>query len=157
MSRYRGRLADLRAALSWAFGHGNEKGLGIELAAAAIPLWSEMSLAVGVCSNGWPSALDVADTVPCDDLLRAKLACSRAWGLFYARKLRNENEEAWLAAISYARSANNPDYQMRALLGLSYYLMQIGQIDKAIERLEEIRALCKIHGDWPEPPMAIAP
>jgi predicted ATPase/DNA-binding winged helix-turn-helix (wHTH) protein len=98
LSRYRGRLADLRAALSWAFGHGNEKGLGIELTAAAIPLWSEMSLLSE--SQQWVAfALDVADTVPCDDLLKAKLACSRAWGLFYARKLRNENEEAWLAAI----------------------------------------------------------
>jgi predicted ATPase/DNA-binding winged helix-turn-helix (wHTH) protein len=148
LSRYRGRLADLRAALSWAFGHGNEKGLGIELAAAAIPLWSEMSLLSE--SQQWvASALDAADTVPCDDLLKAKLACSRAWGLFYARKLRNENEETWLAAVSYARSANSPDYHMRALLGLSYYLMQIGQIDKAIKRLEELRMLSKIHGDWP--------
>jgi predicted ATPase/DNA-binding winged helix-turn-helix (wHTH) protein len=147
LSRYRGRLADLRAALSWAFGHGNEKALGIELTAAAIPLWSEMSLLSE--SQQWVAfALDVADTVPCDDLLKAKLACSRAWGLFYARKLRNENEEAWLAAISYALSANSPDYQMRALLGLSYYLMQIGQMDKAIKRLEELRALRQIHRDW---------
>lgn len=148
LTRYRGRLADLRAALSWAFGHGNEKGLGIELTAAAIPLWSEMSLLSE--SQQWVAlALEVADTVPCDDLSKAKLACSRAWGLFYARKLRNENEEAWITALSYARSANSPDYQMRALLGLSYYLMQIGQIDKAIERLEELRALRQIHGDWP--------
>jgi len=147
LTRYRGRLADLRAALSWAFGHGNEKGLGIELTAAAIPLWSEMSLLSE--SQQWVAlALEAADTVPCDDILKVKLACSRAWGLFYARKLGNENEEAWLAAISYARSANNSDYQMRALLGLSYYLLQIGQVDKAIERLEEINALRQIHPDW---------
>ena len=147
LSGYRGRLADLRAALSWAFGPGHETALGIELTAAAIPLWSELSLLSE--SQQWVAhALGVADTVPCDDLLKAKLACSRAWGLFYARKLGNENEDAWRAAISYALSADNADYQMRALLGLSYYLLQIGRIDEAVDRLEEICALRRVHRDW---------
>jgi len=147
LSQYRAHLADLRTALSWAFGNGEKKCLGIELTAAAIPLWSEMSLLSE--SLQWVTlALNTAGTVACDDLLKAKLACSRAWGLFYGRKLRNENEEAWLAAISYASSAQSPDYRMRALLGLSYYLMQIGEIDNAINRLNQLRTLCQIHPEW---------
>lgn len=151
LERYRGRLADLRAALSWAFGAGHAPELGIALTAAAIPLWSESSLLSE--SQRWVSlALTTADAMPCDDLLKAKLACSRGWGLFYARKQQNENEDIWLAAIAYAKSAGNPDYHMRALLGLSYYLLQIGHIARAIERLEELGELSRDHQDWPGAP-----
>ncbi len=127
LARYRGRLADTRAALSWAFGEGHAPELGIALTAAAIPLWSEISLLSE--SQRWVSlALSEAEIIPCDDLLRTKLACSRGWGLFYARQHENKNEEIWLSAIAYAKRADKPDYHMRALLGLSYYLLQIGQI-----------------------------
>jgi predicted ATPase/DNA-binding winged helix-turn-helix (wHTH) protein len=147
LSRYRRCLPDLRAALSWAFGPGHAPEIGIQLAAAAIPLWSEVSLLSE--SQQWVAlAFEAAAKSPCDDLLRAKLACSRGWGLFYARKLPHENEDVWRAAITYATSAGSADYHMRALLGLSYYLLQSGQIARAIDRLEELRALSRQHPAW---------
>jgi hypothetical protein len=148
LSCYRRCLADLRAALSWAFGPGKAPELGIELAAAAIPLWSEISSLSE--SQRWVAmALDAATRLPCADLVKAKLACSRGWGLFYARKLADENEHVWLAAIGYATSADNADYHMRALLGLSFYLLQCGQIARAIDCLEELRSLSRKHPEWP--------
>jgi predicted ATPase/DNA-binding winged helix-turn-helix (wHTH) protein len=148
--RYRGRLADLRAALSWAF-EGNDPALGIELTVAAIPLWSEISL-LSEAQQWVALALKMADTFPCDDLLKTKLACSRGWGLFYGRKLGSENEDIWLSAIAHAERAGNFDYHMRGLLGLSFYLLQIGQIGKAIERLEELSDLSQRHRGWPGAP-----
>jgi hypothetical protein len=38
LAQYKRRLDDLRDALSWCFGFGNEPALGIDLTVAAIPL-----------------------------------------------------------------------------------------------------------------------
>ncbi len=104
--RYLGRIADLRAALSWAFGEEGDPVLGIRLTVAAITLWSETSI-LSEAQARLESALALAKTIECDDLSKAKLACALGWSLFYARKLSNENESAWLDAIAFARRAKD--------------------------------------------------
>ena len=138
--RYLGRIADLRAALSWAFGEEGDTLLGIRLTVAAITLWSETSI-LSEAQARLEDALALAKTVACDDLSKAKLACALGWSLFYARKMSNENEVAWLDAIAFARRAGNIEYQQRALVGFAFYLLQIGEIARAITHLEEATAL----------------
>lgn len=140
--RYLGRIADLRAALSWAFGEGGDPLLGIKLTVAGITLWSETSI-LSEAQARLQTALALAQSIACDDLLKAKLACALGWSLFYARKLSNENELAWLDAIAFARCAGDIEYQQRALVGFAFYLLQIGQIPRAIAYLEEATSLAK--------------
>ena len=134
--RYLGRIADLRAALSWAFGEEGDPVLGIRLTAAAITLWSETSI-LSEAQARLETALAMAKTIECDDLSKAKLACALGWSLFYARKMSNENELAWLDAIAFARRAGDIEYQQRALVGFAFYLLQIGCVPRAINYLEE--------------------
>ncbi|MBR0852925.1 helix-turn-helix transcriptional regulator [Bradyrhizobium liaoningense] len=138
--RYLGRIADLRAALSWAFGEDGDPVLGIRLTVAGITLWSETSI-LSEAQARLASALALAKTTQCDDLLKAKLACALGWSLFYARKMSNENEIAWLDAIAFARRAGNLEYQQRALVGFAFYLLQIGHVPRAITYLEEATGL----------------
>lgn len=138
--RYLGRIADLRTALSWSFGEQGDAMLGIRLAVAAITLWSETSI-LSEAQARLEVALALAKRVPCDDLSKAKLACALGWSLFYARKSSNENEVAWLDAIAFARRAGSIDYQQRALVGFAFYLLQIGEIARAITYLEEATSL----------------
>ncbi|MGX1321272.1 putative ATPase/DNA-binding winged helix-turn-helix (wHTH) protein [Bradyrhizobium sp. USDA 377] len=138
--RYLGRIADLRAALSWAFGEEGDPVLGIRLTVAAITLWSETFI-LSEAQAGLEDALALAKTVACDDLSKAKLACALGWSLFYARNMSNENEVAWLDAIAFARRAGSIEYQQRALVGFAFYLLQIGQVPRAITYLEEATAL----------------
>ena len=138
--RYLGRIADLRAALSWAFSTEGDAALGIRLAVAAITLWSETSI-LSEAQTRLEGALALAKTIACDDLSKAKLACALGWSLFYARKMSNENEVAWLDAIAFARRAGNREYQQRALVGFGFYLLQIGQVPRAIICLEEATEL----------------
>lgn len=134
--RYLGRIADLRAALSWAFGDEGDPALGIRLAVAAITLWSETSI-LSEAQGRLQAALALAKTIECDDLSKAKLACALGWSLFYARKMSNENEIAWLDAIAFAKRAKDMEYQQRALAGFAFYLLQIGNVARAISYLEE--------------------
>jgi predicted ATPase len=140
--RYLGRIADLRAALSWAFGAEGDPVLGIRLTVAAITLWSETSI-LSEAQARLESALALAKTIECDDLLKAKLTCALGWSLFYARKLSNENEIAWLDAIAFARRAKDLEYQQRALVGFAFYLLQIGNVARAITYLEESAKLAE--------------
>jgi len=140
--RYLDRIADLRAALSWAFGGEGDSILGIRLTVAAITLWSETSI-LSEAQARLEFALALAKAIECDDLLKAKLACALGWSLFYARKLSNENEVAWLDAIAFARRAKDLDYQQRALVGFAFYLLQIGNIPRAITYLEESAELAE--------------
>ncbi|MBR0710311.1 ATP-binding protein [Bradyrhizobium liaoningense] len=137
--RYLGRIADLRAALSWAVGEEGDPVLGIRLAVAAITLWSETFI-LSEAQARLEDALALAKTVACDDLSKAKIACALGWSLFYARNMSNENEIAWLDAIAFARRAGSIEYQQRALVGFSFYLLQIGEIPRAITYLEEATA-----------------
>ncbi|MFB6421071.1 ATP-binding protein [Bradyrhizobium tunisiense] len=138
--RYLGRIADLRTALSWSFGEQGDAILGIRLAVAAIPLWSETFI-LSEAQARLESALALAKSVACDDLSKAKLACAVGWSLFYARKISNENEVAWLDAIAFARRADSIEYKQRALVGFAFYLLQIGEVARAITYLEEATSL----------------
>ncbi len=149
--RYLGRLADLRTALSWAFGAGGEPVLGIRLTVAALPLWWEASLLSEAQARA-EAALKLAQTIPCDDLLRTKLACARAWSMLYARKLVPESEQAWLDAIAFAERAGSLAYRLRALVGFSLYLIFTGRVARAIKPLEKIGALSERHQDWSAAP-----
>ena len=140
--RYLGRIADLRTALSWAFGEEGDSDLGIKLTVAAITLWSETSI-LSEAQARLETALALAKTIECDDLSKAKLACALGWSLFYARKMSNENEVAWLDAISFARRAKDIEYQQRALVGFAFYLLQIGCVPRAIAHLEESAGLAE--------------
>lgn len=147
INRYRSRLADLRTALTWALDNGNEPELGIRLTVAAIPLWFETSL-VSEAQTRIEAALKLAETFPCDDLLKTKLACARAWNLAYSRKVVPELGDAWLAAIDLAKRPGNVSYILQAVLGLSLYLLETGSIPKAIESLKELNDLSERHRDW---------
>jgi predicted ATPase/DNA-binding winged helix-turn-helix (wHTH) protein len=140
--RYLGRISDLRTALSWAFSEEGDPVLGIKLTVAAITLWSETSI-LSEAQARLEFALALAETIDCDDLSKAKLACALGWSLFYARKMSNENEVAWLAAIAFARRANDLEYQQRALVGFAFYLLQIGNVARAIAHLEESAELAE--------------
>lgn len=145
--RYLGRIADVRSALAWAFGDGGDPALGVRLTVATIPLWFERSL-MSETQNRVEVALDHAEKIGSDDLLKAKLAISRAWCLNYARTFVPEIEDIWLSALALARRAGNLAFELQALAGLAIYLGRVGRIRHVIERLEEFRTLCAQHQDW---------
>ncbi|WP_428662737.1 ATP-binding protein [Reyranella sp.] len=144
---YLGRTADVQAAFAWAFGDPGDAALGVRLTVATIPLWFETSL-IAEAQGRVEVALEHAETFRCDDLLKTKLAMSRAWSMMYARTYVAEIEKAWLTAMVFAGRAGNLAYELQALVGLAIYLMRIGRIADSIGRLEQFRAICARRQDW---------
>ena len=87
------------------------------------------------------TALSLAKSIACDDLLRAKLACALGWSSVLRAQTFEPDALAWLDATAFARRAGDVEYQQRALVGFAFYLLQIGQIPRAITYLEEATAL----------------
>ncbi|TPG59647.1 transcriptional regulator [Roseomonas nepalensis] len=146
VARHRDRLPDLRAALSWALDAGKEPGLGVRLAAAALPLWFELS-ALAEARRWTDAALGHARAAPCDGLALAKLADFRAWVMVYEARPMHEVEDAWLVALQAAERARQAGQHLRALAALALYLIQTGRIRQGLTRLEEFRALSATMGN----------
>lgn len=145
--RYLGRIGDVRAALAWLFGDGGDAALGVRLTVATIPLWFEKSL-ISETQHRVEMALDHAEKIGSSDLLKAKLAISRAWCMNYARTFVPEIEHIWLTALALAKRAGNLAFELQSLAGLAIYYGRVGRIRQTIERLEEFRTLCARHQDW---------
>ncbi|MBV8189281.1 MAG: winged helix-turn-helix domain-containing protein, partial [Alphaproteobacteria bacterium] len=153
--RYLDRLPDLRAVLTWAFGPGRSPELGVRLVKASLPFWFAVALMSEALARV-EEALNHAESTS-DDLLKAKLACSRGWILLYSRSRTPQIEDAWLAAISLARRAHDADYLLDALAGLAHYYLDTGRILEGAERVNEYGELAAGHQNWtPEGLRALA-
>jgi predicted ATPase/DNA-binding winged helix-turn-helix (wHTH) protein len=149
-SRYLDRLPDLRAVLTWAFGSGRSPELGVRLVKASLPFWFAVALLSEALA--WvEDALHHAESTS-DDLLKTRLACSRAWIQLYTRAFVPESEDAWLAAISHARRAGDIGYQLHSLVGLAQHNMYFGRLAEAATRLNEYRELSTRHQNWSAAP-----
>jgi hypothetical protein len=67
-------IADLRAALDWAFAPGGNPSLGVRVAAALAPLWFKMLLLLAELRRYLEHAIAVSEaTVEIDDAVRIRL------------------------------------------------------------------------------------
>jgi len=145
--RYRDRLPDLRAVLTWAFGPGRCLELGVRLVKTSLPFWFAVAL-MSEALTRVEEALNLAESTS-DDLLKTELACSRGWILMYSRSRIPQVEDAWVAAISHARRAGDVSYQLHALVGLAHYYLDTGRIPEGAKRLDEYGELAGPHQNWP--------
>jgi predicted ATPase len=144
--RYLHRLPDLRAVLTWAFGPGRCPALGVRLVKASLPFWFAIAMLSEALARVEEALNEAESTL--DDLLKTKLACSRAWILIFAGTRIPQTEEAWLDAISLARRAGDVGYQLHALVGLGFHSMNNGRLAEAAMWLDEFRELSVRHENW---------
>ena len=141
--RYLGRIADLRAALSWAFGEEGDPVLGIRLSVSAITLWSETSI-LSEAQARLEFALALAKTIECDDLLRRQSSPVPSDGACFTHaKSRTKTRWPGSTPSPLQGAPRNLEYQQRALVGFAFYLLQIGNIPRAITYLEEAAELAE--------------
>lgn len=135
-----GLANDLRLALDWAFGEEGDPGLGIRLAASAIPLWDELS-SVGESNRNVRRALASSGLATCGPRERMKLATAHAWSLGYTERFGPEAVAAWRESLRLAELVGDTDYQLRSLWGLSSVLCFNGRYRQALASLARFRAM----------------
>lgn len=128
-----GLLAEIRAALTWAFSAVGDPKSGIALTVAAIPVWLRLSL-VSECRQRVEEALaQYGDRDGEDDGIVLKLQTARGWSLMYSAGSARETSDVWQVAHALAEQLNDNDYRLRSLWGLWAGNMKSAAFDQALD------------------------
>ena len=124
---YASHLDNLRAAIDWAFSPQGDMVMAVELTAAAVPLWVQLSL-VDECYRRVSQVLERIETLAAPDpTLQMKLLSALGGSLLYVKGPTQETEDAWTKALAFAETVGDFEYQMRAVWGLWVHHMNRGE------------------------------
>jgi len=141
---YSSRLNDLHASLSWAFGGYGDPTVGVALTAASLSIWRETSLVAE--ARMWIGTALASEAVNrCEAVVKSKLLLARAWTMMLSRPYGEDLGHILLSAFEFGREAGCIEYQLQALLGLSYLAIGTGHIGRSVAWLEEFRLLADRH------------
>jgi predicted ATPase/DNA-binding winged helix-turn-helix (wHTH) protein len=139
LTDYGHQIANLRAALDWAFSPGGDASVGVALTAAAVPLWMHLSL-MEESRGRVEQALAALGTAADQDARREmKLHAALAASLIQARGPDPELRAVSAKALELAERLDDADYQLRSLYGL--WLSHNGGSARALELAQRFCAL----------------
>ncbi len=113
-------IGNLRAALDWAFGEAGDACVGVELAAAAVPLLFDMSL-LDECMKRAAEALRVIERLDRSDEFRSaalRLSVAYAAALAYSDGPVDAVSHEWAKVLSGAVALRDLEVEARAIWGL---------------------------------------
>jgi predicted ATPase/DNA-binding winged helix-turn-helix (wHTH) protein len=148
LDAYRYHIDNLRAALDWAFSPEGDASIGVALTATAAPLWMRSSLLDecrgrverAIAALGPGAGRDARDEMK----LHAALGAS----LIYAKGAVREIGAAWTRALELAESLGDAEYQLRSLLGLSFFQTASGRHRTALALAQRF---CDLTAQRPDP------
>jgi predicted ATPase len=115
---YGPHIDNLRAVLDWAFSSDGDAAIGVELTAAAVPLWTHLSL-LDECRTRVERALaTIKGEEKAEARREMKLHAALGASLMYTRGAVPEMTAAWTKTLEVAESLDNAEYQLRSLWGL---------------------------------------
>jgi predicted ATPase/DNA-binding winged helix-turn-helix (wHTH) protein len=147
LATYTPEIDDLRTALDWANSPAGDTMVGISLAAAAVPLWCQMSL-IGECRAHAERALAALDKAGIeDDRRKMKLYAAVAPSQMYTSNVVRDTASAWMMALNLAEKLDDVDYQLRALWGLWGTCLNRGEFREALEHAKRFSYLAANKAD----------
>ena len=117
LTDYAREIDNLRTALDWAFSSNGDVTIGVALTAAAVPLWTRLSLLLE-CRTRVERALAAFTAGGTDARREMKLQAALGASLNFTGGTVREILIAWRSALNLAERVGDVDYQLRALFGL---------------------------------------
>lgn len=140
-------IDDIRSALAWTLSSDEDAVLGIRLAVAALPLWSELSL-VGECRDTSKRALARLDAMPIpDQRMRAHLLLGMAIASIYVPQDVEAHRCTWERALQAARAGGDPDLLAQVLSVIARCEMLTGRHTDGLGHVHELRSIGKGQGN----------
>ncbi len=144
---YAHQIDNLRAALAWAFSPSGDASIGVPLTAAAVPLWTHLSL-MQECRGRVERALAaVAAGAGRDPQREMQLHAALAASLMYTRGAVSEIDAVGTKALEIAESLGNAEYQLRSLWGLWSFHICGGQQRVALTLAQRFHTLAANRSD----------
>ncbi|WP_024520281.1 winged helix-turn-helix domain-containing protein [Bradyrhizobium sp. Tv2a-2] len=136
LSGYTRYLGDIRAGLEWAFSDHGKPEIGVELAAAAAPLFVGLSL-LGECQKWCEQALAVMGAPHRATRHEMALQEARAISSMFSTGNGDQVRGAIERALTLARELGDRDNQLRLLFGLNMFLTRVGDFSGALSVAKE--------------------
>jgi predicted ATPase/DNA-binding winged helix-turn-helix (wHTH) protein len=149
LNSYGREIANMRAALDWAFSSSGYAELGIALTVAAIPLWFQLS-STEECRNRVEQALDHAiPGIDRDGHAREVMQLYMALGLSrtFTIGLSPQASAAWKKALEIADSLGDGECRLEALWGLWFCHIGEGEYRAALSIAEQYYSYAKTAED----------
>jgi len=115
---YGHQIANLRAALDWAFSPDGDAIVAVALVTAAVPLWVSLSLLDELRARVERALSTLESGSQPDPRRRMQLHAAVGWWLLYTRGRADETEAAWATALELAERLDDTGYRLQALWGL---------------------------------------
>jgi len=142
LADYGRQIDDLRGALDWSFSPDGDWSAGVALAAAAVPLWMELSL-MAECRTRVEQALSALQA-GADRDARREMKLNAALGMSLIHSSVGPGPgigAAWTRALAIAESLDDAEYQLRSLWGLWLFHSTRSPMDALLELAEKFRSV----------------
>ncbi|HEY2538183.1 MAG TPA: winged helix-turn-helix domain-containing protein [Stellaceae bacterium] len=147
LADYGRQIDNARAALDWAFSPEGDASIGVALMAAALPLWTQLSL-LGEARSQVMRALAALDSIAAPDRRREMLLqAALANAVLGTVGTVDAVEAAWNRALELAEELDEIDHQLRALYGLYLYKMRIGEYRTGLAFARRFRSAAEKKAD----------
>jgi predicted ATPase len=144
---YGRQIDNVRAALDWAFSPDGDASIGVELTAAAVPLWVHLSL-MEECRSRVEQALAAIAAGAGQDVRREmQLHAALAASLMYTKGAVSEIDAVGTKALEIAESLGNAEYQLRSLFALWSFHISNGQHCAALTLAQRFYSLAAKRSD----------
>jgi predicted ATPase len=138
---YKPRIANLRAALDWAYSPSGDTAVGVALTVAAVPLWMRLSL-VDECRGRVERALStIAPSANRGTPHEMQLYAALGASLIYTEGPAPKTGAAWTNALDIAEQLNDTECQLRALRGLWAYRLNNGEYRTSLTLAQRFSSL----------------
>ena len=139
-------LGNIRSALEWSFSERGDLGLGVALAAAAAPLFLEMSL-LTECRRWSETALAVHVAVEAGPHCEMELQAAFGLSLIHTEGNSATVRDALLRALDLAEGLGDPRPQLRLIGSLHMFHARIGDFRASIQMAERALGVARAMGD----------
>ena len=139
---HRDHVSNIRAALEWSFSAQGDLDLGTALAAAAAPLFLEMSL-LSECRVWMERAITARDAAVWDARRELEIQAALALSLMFTEGDCEEVRAALVRGLSLAEELKYPHLQLRLLGALNIFLTRLGEFHGALVLAQRSEAVAK--------------
>lgn len=147
LANYASKIADLRAALGWAFSAGGDAAIGVVLATAAVPLWTQLSQMDECRFRAEQALVALGDGASWDAPREMRLYAALGAALTYTTAPVPKTAHAWSRTLELAEALDDTEYRLRALRGLWSYRMNAGEYHTALALADEFCGLAGRQAD----------
>jgi predicted ATPase/DNA-binding winged helix-turn-helix (wHTH) protein len=147
LATYGRHLANVRAALDWAFSSDGEPQIGVALTIAVVPLWVQLSL-LAECRERVERALAVLEgNDAATARQRMQLSWALGWSLMYGVGRAREAGPAWTTTLELAERLDDTVYRLRALWSSCIDQFNNGDLRTALNFARRFASLAEQTGD----------